>query len=439
MPIAAKPLFLPLGFDELGKPDASEAAGIADALRSDATRPLLVLSHGWRNSETYATSLYTELLQNVAKRLASFGPKPQPIAVGLFWPSLQFPEADGLPKSTASRTAAASSTKLEPELLRRRLDELKASLSDAAAVDQAIAALNHLESDPAGRASYVDAIKRLIGPPRADPAELNAAQFLRLGPEELFGKLKAPAPPRSLPSPHGGALAMGTASAESKGLMDRIDGLADSFMGSAWRMLNYLTYFQMKERAGVVGEGLAGVLGTWSKDIGQRSLHLVGHSFGARLVTAATFHGGSMRPNSVCLLQGAFSHNGFGTNYDGRSHDGFFRSVVSAGMVRGAILVTHTANDEAVGTAYPIASRISQTMASALGDEHDIYGGIGRNGALHLRDNEVATLQMLPADKPYTFKTGLVSNLAAGDLIKNHGDVTNPAVANVVAHAVALF
>jgi len=49
--------------------------------------------------------------------------------------------------------------------------------------------------------------------------------------------------------------------------------------------------------------------------------------------------------------------------------------------VAGPILITHTANDKAVGIAYALASRISGQTGAALGDATDVFGGIGRNGA----------------------------------------------------------
>jgi hypothetical protein len=59
--------------------------------------------------------------------------------------------------------------------------------------------------------------------------------------------------------------------------------------------------------------------------------------------------------------------------------------VISQSKVNGPIVVTHTANDRAVGIAYPLASRISADNRSALGDENDVTGGIGRNGAVKMK------------------------------------------------------
>ena len=53
-------------------------------------------------------------------------------------------------------------------------------------------------------------------------------------------------------------------------------------------MLNFATYYQMKERAGTVGAGgLNPLLRELRAAAPDLRIHLVGHSFGGRLVTAA--------------------------------------------------------------------------------------------------------------------------------------------------------
>jgi hypothetical protein len=76
--------------------------------------------------------------------------------------------------------------------------------------------------------------------------------------------------------------------------------------------------------------------------------------------------GRTVRPDTVLLLQGAFSHNAFTLKGDPADR-GAFRDVIEKKKVRGAIVNTPTRNDKAVGTAYPIASRISGVIAAALG------------------------------------------------------------------------
>ena len=72
-------------------------------------------------------------------------------------------------------------------------------------------------------------------------------------------------------------------------------------------ILNLFAYNEMKIRAGVVGNGLAAhVLNPVLAD--RKRIHLVGHSFGGRLMTAATA-AVEGKISNLTLLEGAFSHN----------------------------------------------------------------------------------------------------------------------------------
>jgi hypothetical protein len=88
----------------------------------------------------------------------------------------------------------------------------------------------------------------------------------------------------------------------------------------------------MKKRAGTVGQkGVAPLLDRLADHV-QR-IHLVGHSFGCRVVTAAAATSTTDKLQSMSLLQAAFSHNGFS-----KSMNGFFRSVVDNHRIKGPIV-----------------------------------------------------------------------------------------------------
>jgi pimeloyl-ACP methyl ester carboxylesterase len=202
--------------------------------------------------------------------------------------------------------------------------------------------------------------------------------------------------------------------------------------------LNFVTYYQMKERAGTVGEnGANEVLRRLRQRAPDLRLHLIGHSFGGRLVTAATA-GPADKPAvgvaSLTLLQAAFSHNGFGQRFDG-SHDGTYRRMVDQGMVSGPVLISHTVNDRAVGLAYPIASQIAGQAAAALGDKNDKFGGMGRNGAQKTPEAVDGTL--LRASETYAFGAGKIHNLQSDAFISHHGDVTGAEVVHAFLTGVA--
>ncbi|MGE5755923.1 MAG: hypothetical protein ACM35G_09435, partial [Planctomycetaceae bacterium] len=126
--------------------------------------------------------------------------------------------------------------------------------------------------------------------------------------------------------------------------------------------------------------------------------------------------------------------HGFASRFDG-ANDGSFRAVVADRRISGPILITHSVQDEAVGIAYPLASRIAGQDASALGDANDRYGGIGRNGAQKTAEAVPGTL--LPVGGAYTFSAGKVFNLNADRVITGHSDICKPQVAYALLAAVA--
>jgi esterase/lipase superfamily enzyme len=227
----------------------------------------------------------------------------------------------------------------------------------------------------------------------------------------------------------------GTVTGEAAGIRDLWGGVK----AGARRLLNFTTYCKMKERAGLVGKtGVADVLRQIRRRLPQIKIHLIGHSFGGRLVTAvADSLGPQVKVNSLSLLQAAYSHNGLAEKFDGE-HDGFFRKVVSEKKVSGPIVITYTKNDKAVGVAYPLASRISHDNAAALiGDADDPYGGMGRNGAQHtpVADNEQV---LRAAGGQYALQSTAIYNLNADEFIQDHNDICKAEVAHAVLSAIAI-
>jgi predicted alpha/beta hydrolase family esterase len=202
------------------------------------------------------------------------------------------------------------------------------------------------------------------------------------------------------------------------------------FEAAAMNVLSYTTYYEMKARAGNVGKnGVAKLVDKLAPQVDR--IHLIGHSFGGRVVTAAAANSTTDKIKSMSLLQPAFSQNGFS-----KSMKGFFRSVVDQNRVKGPILVTHTKNDKAVGLAYSLASRISGDTTAAFGDEFDKFGGLGRNGAQQMEEGEVVKGNLLNADGDYQFQVGKFFNLEASAFITGHGDVTGKEIAHAVRKAV---
>jgi len=427
--------------------EPAERQAVLDAARNGNLDELFVVAHGWNNDMAEARALYRNLFANV-RRALNDGRAPALAGrrlgvLGVLWPSKKFAEEE-----LTAGGGASLGGEVEDQALAEQLDALKGTFDgpDEAALEQAKALVPRLESDPQARHEFIDLLRSVLPQPE-DPTDDASDVFFELSGEAIFDLLEAPI----LPGPPagggagGGAAAIGLAEAGPPPGMAMgaggAAGIGDFFGGikaAARRALNFATYYQMKERAGKVGAGgLNPLLRELRAAAPDLRIHLVGHSFGGRLVTAAAMgHAGdeSVAPASMTLLQAAFSHNGFAEDFDGE-RDGFFREIVAQGKVAGPIVITHTRNDTAVGIAYPIASRLSRQDASDLGDEDDIFGGIGRNGALARCTPEAVAGELLEANGVYAFAAGKLYNLQADHWIAGHSDVTGPQVANALLAA----
>jgi hypothetical protein len=435
--IAGIPVF-EIEFDKRGKLfDKAPLAALAKHIASDEVTDLILFAHGWNNDMKDARDLYTRYFNEVGPminggQLASLSGRVFAGAVAL-WPSKKFTDKELMPGGGAGLSS------VEKAALRKQLQALKkeptrlgkaepVSTVKQKKIDRAIALLNVLESDPAAQSKFVDLVRALLSNEAAH-ADDGSKDFFKLDGRVLLGGLRQPV----LVAAH-----TGSGGAASSGGAAGLKDLANSITAGARRLLNFATYYQMKERAGLVGtHGVAEVIRKLRQSHPDLRLHLVGHSFGGRVVTAAADAASATaaKVNSLTLLQAAYSHNGFAAKFDGKS-DGFFRKVISGKKVLGPIVVTCTKNDTAVGIAYPLASRLGGQNASALGDADDPYGGIGRNGAV--RTTEAVSLALAAAGQPYQFTTGKIYNLNADAVITDHSDICKPQVAWAMVSAIAV-
>ena len=92
-------------------------------------------------------------------------------------------------------------------------------------------------------------------------------------------------------------------------------------------------------------------------------LHLIGHSFGAKLVSSAVL--GGLRPQSLVLLLAAFSAFAFTEQVPGTKRPGFYRRVLTDRMVAGPIVALLSDHDRALNTLYPAMTWGSQVDRAA--------------------------------------------------------------------------
>jgi hypothetical protein len=407
------------------------------------TTDVIVASHGWNNTQEQAEQLYNELFTNFTAVAPDQLQKKKLAIVGVIWPSKKFTDVVEAAVAEQARGGGAgfgTSSEAADETIKAKLDliaqmfDSKAAKNIQAAKDQ----LGKLDSDPAARKKFVDELRSLLDQSAAHEED-NSTLFFKLDGSAMLEKLKTPTPLVSR-GEGGGAASLGTHPTATPA--GGAAGLGDIFSGikaGAIRFLNYFTYYEMKKRAGTVGQiGVGPMIDRLAPKV-QR-IHVVGHSFGGRVVTAASMASTTDKLQTMSLLQTAFSHNGFS-----RSMNGFFRSVVDKQRVKGPILVTYTPNDRAVGIAYPTASRLSGTVASAFGDKDDKFGGLGRNGAQKLESREVVqgVNQLLAVGGSYAWQPSSFHNLESSKYIVDpkggdaHGFVTGKEVAWAISRAIA--
>jgi hypothetical protein len=438
----------------------TEGGALADGSVDDLLREaaeqgvtdLVVMSHGWNNGRDTAERLYRSLGPLIVDQAARAPGLGSLGFLGVHWPSIWWPEgrADG---RAPGRSGDAMSTgedvpaeEAPPELSGA---ELAASLQRGFPDDGQRAALEQLgrmidegeaaaaaggEPEAAQRARLTEfhrVLTDLLPPGNAPAEDAGEEVFLDRGDPEAFAELA-----RAFGSvPEGGAN----------------QAVGDMFR-TVWKGakdgLRVFSYYTMKARAGVIGrEGLAPVLVRLHATAGlsQVRVHLVGHSFGGRLVAYALT--GIPSPDaspvgSLVLVQAAFSHFAFSTaqgNPFGK--EGTLRAYVD--RVHGPLVATWSEHDFAVGRWYPKASALARQDNNA-DPAVSRWGGLGADGFRAVQP--LQPLDLLPPGAEYGLASGSFYAVDGSGVINDweqsafsgaHSDIRRPEVAWLIAAAAA--
>lgn len=392
---------------------------------------LMVLSHGWNNSAREARALYEGLLKHVKASLPG-QPALNARKIGILaviWPSKRFKAFEK--EDGGGQFGGAAAATSEPEIgdpvedarvLAEELDEELTEAQRQTLTESATAAIKDASAWP----KFLETLETLVPTDEGDADEADSA---------LFGGVQDPA---SALAQFDGIDVDDDGGFQTGGAAGSVGRGAGGAVGS---VLNFATYYVMKRRAGKVGQhGLAQTLaGARTGRPGMR-IHFAGHSFGARLVTMAamSLNGqSSAAPDSMSLLQAAFSHNSFSANFPPPNKPGFFRNVMDKTCIKGPILVTHTFNDIPVRVAYSIASALSGDNASFTRKAPSQYGGLGANGAQFMGSEGVQGDLLQTGAAGYNFTSGIVYNLKSDAFIKGHSAIKVPQVGYALVTAMA--
>ncbi|MFG1932663.1 serine/threonine protein kinase [Mycobacterium sp. NPDC048908] len=389
--------------------------GLPAAIASGGVSDLFVLSHGWNNGVASARDLYESMFSLLADQLAAR--KSTSAAVGVIWPSLLFPDDDPATApqvpSTGSELAAALAPAFPDQ--HHKLDTLGKLLDDK---PQDADKLTEFHSLAAGLVTT---------PPQGDE-DAGEAALITSDTVTVLG--------------HAAAMAPVT--------VDGAQGVGDVFGGlwsGAREVLRTMSYYEMKNRAGVVGQhGLGPLLATLTGPTGGPRIHLIGHSFGARLVSYALAGlpvdatGTTSPVKSLTLIQGAFSHFAFSSTlpFD-RTRGGALAGL--AAKVDGPLLATFSSADRAVGWWYPAASMLAREDAQAAQELAYRWGAMGHDG--YQNDPAASVVPLAAAGHPYDFAAGRFYALDSNGVVAAnqsafsgaHSDIRHPQILWAIAEA----
>lgn len=422
--------FWEAAFDENGKLRDSRAMdrAIAEIAAADLT-DLFIFSHGWNNDRNMAHVLYDGFFQQVRKLIDDPGfPKKRAArcgVMGIFWPSILWPDEQAAAAHEQGGAAGLNAAQGAKANALATVEDLSmvfgAEHEDT--IRRLLALLQARQGGEDALRECSEMIASLFTGKKIGIEDSLEADALGSKPQTWRKAFELLGDEEATEGPGGGAAGIG----------DELRKLWDGAKGA----LRVTTYWQMKSRAGVVGKnGLGPLIGQIAKAAPEVRLHLLGHSFGARLVSYALAGldapAATSQIKSLFLLQGAFSHFTFAAAlpFD-QTRSGDLKGKDK--LIDGPLLTTFSELDLAVGRAYPLASIVAGADNSKMDEIVSRWGGMGSDGAQAVN---AKPLQLKKAGFAYNWTRGGWHNLDGNQIIKNgglpsgaHSDIIHPETA----------
>lgn len=390
-----------------------------------AASDVFLFSHGWNNIFATAAERYHGFIEGYIQQRQQYSlPVPagyRPLMIGLIWPSTDF-----VLKWEAGPKIAAAGAPEGPEgaQTEQMLSFVTESLgSDAdATLTELVDARTALDAGEARQAAEIvltalwPDVDPEDGAPMPSVDEVLASWSAMNG-----GDAPIPSDPDDFGTVGSDAITKGPTAAGGSSL-----DLRD--------LLRMATVWKMKARAGQVGASGAGPLVRHILGDSAARLHLVGHSFGARLLLSALASQQPARPaQSMLLLQAAVNRWCFASNVAGTGRTGGYVPVLN--RVERPILTTFSAYDEALTKAFPLAMRgghLGEPDVAAF-SKPELYGALGGLGPAGLGDLGATEPAAIPGKENYDLGSGRKVIAVDGGreignrpAISGHGDISNP-------------
>jgi hypothetical protein len=347
--------------------------GITSALFDQSDNPvtdLWILSYGWNTSVQDGTTFYDQWVQLLRSQIAQANPPNYtPMFIGIFWPSKILADTSSQPNPPPAPDARAAFIQEQRPIFDPEQKQDDATFAqDFGSVYDFMIAPNMTNQQQV--TAFLTTLKKYQQQdPHADQPQSD--NVIDTAADALAGMV-------------------------TKAINDVFPQAADGLRS----FLQVFSFWTMKGRAGIVGtNGLAPFLASFRTSAEELNMplriHLMGHSFGAKLLTSAVYATTSLKVvqpvvDTLILFQGAFSQFSFTRNIPNHPDaTGFYASVIEQGLVASPVTVMYSQKDLANYTLYPIG------MAPVLEQEvparppvdltkyyisNDFRGSLGANG-----------------------------------------------------------
>jgi hypothetical protein len=415
--------FYVVPFDADGVCTGPRTAGEAVDAAAGAT-DVFLFSHGWNNDWGTATGRYFDFLHQYATLRAQRWEPPtrpyRPVLIGVFWPSEALVSGDRQAPDIAAEAGPGTAAP-DPGL-----DAIASRLpaDDRARFYELAAAPSGLSGDGAGE------LAALVAPALAGPPDELGAPGDPPSPEEVREIWASMAGDDEPVSTEAGGFVddvpAAAAAPETAGLLDVLKKLDPR------QLVKAATVLLMKDRAGRVGgRGVAELLRRLVDASPDVRVHLIGHSYGCKVVLSALCNGSapSRKVDSVLLLQPALSALCFATDVDGTGRPGGYRAALE--RTRQPVLTTFSSHDFPLTRVFHLAVRRASDLGEAviagvpLPSRYAALGGFGPHGA----DDDTVVVQPKSPPAGYPVVGKRVVAVQGDSVISGHGAITNPATA----------
>ena len=426
---------LSLRFDAEGEVEVGGETRLLAELDAARASDLLLFVHGWNTDGDGTNSSARAFFEAVPALLDRFGQPARRVAlIDVYWPGQRWPD-EPVPALDSGKAFASPEVLVDgqtevagaappPDAVSRRITRSAFGSAQRELVDELLGLLSARpdDSDALKRARVLIRMLAEAAPDDGDGERRDVTSMVEIddpNPDQLFADFALRLTELGvMTDPAGGSAGFGDS--------------ACRLWHGAQEVVRQITYWQLKRRAGVVGErGLGPMLGRLHAQRPALGINLIGHGLGARAVAhslRALPAGPVPAIRSVTLLQGALSHFAFA---DKLPFDPS-RSGALAGLqarVSGPVVACYSRRDSALGVFYPLAARSAGPESAGFETVGYRWGGLGQDG----HQPAAREFSLNPTGVSYGFaRSGLV-NIDASWVVGHgpppsgaHSDICHP-------------